>query len=96
MVGAECKILDRDVGFQSVPSTVKIPLPESGKVEDGFAQGFTGNGAGMYTDSADHFLPLDDAYFLSELGGLNGGLLTGRPRPDNQQVVLSHQDLKEK
>jgi len=42
----------------------------------------------MDTDAADHLLSFDDADVLSELGGLNGGLLTGRARADDQKVIF--------
>ena len=47
----------------------------------------------MDANAADHLLPLDDADVFPELGGLNGGLLTGRPGADDQKVVVRHEDL---
>lgn len=92
MVGAEGEILDGDVGFHPVAGAVQIALSEAGQIQDGFAQGFAGNGAGIDADPADHLLALDDPDFLSELGGLYGGFLPGRPCADDQEVVVSHQD----
>src|SRR6476646_11568142 len=93
VVGAEGEVLDRDVGFHTIAGAVEIALSEAGQVEDGLAQGFAGNGAGMDANAADHLLPLDDADVFSELGGLNGGLLTGRPRANDQKVVVPHEHL---
>jgi hypothetical protein len=47
----------------------------------------------MDADAADHLLALNDADVLSEFGGLNGGLLTGRPRADDQKVIVRHENL---
>src|SRR6478609_7482280 len=93
VVGAEGEVLDRDVGFHTIAGAVEIALSEAGQVEDGLAQGFAGNGAGMDANAADHLLPLDDANVFSELGGLNRRLLTGRPRANDQKVVVRHEDL---
>src|SRR4026207_201088 len=93
VVGAEGEVFNRNVGFHPIPGAIEIALSEAGQVQDSLAQGFTGNGSGMDTDATDHLLSLDDADVLSELGGLNGGLLTGRARADDQKVIVRHEDL---
>ena len=91
VIGAEGEVFDRDRLFQTIAGSVQIALAESGEVEHRFAEGFAGDGAGIDADAADDCFALDDADVLAELGGLDGGLLAGGPRADDEKIVMSHQ-----
>jgi hypothetical protein len=90
VVGAKEKIFDRDRLFQAIFGSVQGALAESREIEDCFAEGFAGDGAGIGTDAADDFFALDDADFLAELGGLDRGLLAGWSTPYDEKIVLGH------
>ena len=66
-------------------------MAEPREIEDGFAEGFAGDGAGVGADAADDLFALDDADFLAQFGGLDGGFLPGGAGPDDQKIVVGHQ-----
>ena len=54
----------------------------------GFAERLGGDGAALDADAADDLLLLDHGDPLAQLGGLDGGALTGGPTPDADEVVV--------
>ena len=91
VVGAKGEIFDRDRLFQAIFGSVQGALAEPREIQDRFAKGFAGDGAGVGTDAADDFFALDDADFLTELGGLDRSLLAGGPCPYDEKIVMGHQ-----
>jgi hypothetical protein len=65
-------------------------LAESREIEDCFAEGFAGDGAGVGGDATDDGFAFDDADFLAELSGLDRGLLAGWSTPYDKKIVWGH------
>ncbi len=86
-VGTEDEVLHGDGFFQRVAAPVERALPQAAEVEDGFAKGFAGNGAGVHAHSTDGAFALDDSHFLAQFGGADGGLLSGGTAAHYHQVV---------
>src|SRR5579871_3456504 len=86
-VGAEDQVLHRNVFFQRVTPAVEGALAQAAQVQDGFAKGLAGNGAGVYANAADGALALDNGDFLAQLRRADGRLLSCRPAADDDQVV---------
>lgn len=70
-------------------SSVSLPMIESGKVENRFAERFAGNSAVVNADAANAGGAIDNRHSLAKLGALDRGLLPGWAGTDNCQVILS-------
>ena len=81
------EVLHRQVLLEGVADAVDVPLAKSREVEHGLPKGFAGNGAGVDRRASDVRGPLDHHGALAQLGGLDGGAVTGGTRPDNRYVV---------
>src|SRR5204862_3750630 len=81
------------LGIELDADAVDVALAESGDVEGRLAQGLGGNHPGVGDrHPTGQLVALDDGDPLAEVGSLDGGLLPGRPRADDDQVVvLDHQ-----
>jgi hypothetical protein len=93
--GAEGKIGHADVFLHAVVGAIDALVLVAGEVQNGFANGFTGDGAGVDGDTADDFEALDQSGAFAELGGLNGCALTGGTRTDDDEIVLFHDGGRE-
>src|SRR6266849_2816098 len=92
------EIVDGEIFFERIVDAVEAALLEPGKIESGFAQGLTGNGAGVDATSAHVLGAFDDGDALAEVRGLSAALFTGRPAADHDQVesvTRSHESLRE-
>src|SRR6185503_1853346 len=95
VVGAKREIFDRDRLFQTIAGSVEVALAEPREIENRFAEGLAGDGAGVGGDAADDGSAFDDADGLTELGGLDRGFLACWPTPYDEKIVLGHQFLEE-
>jgi hypothetical protein len=83
VAAAEGQVFHRDVLFEPVFGSIHGALMKPGEVENGFAERFAGNGAGVDADTPDNLGALDDADFFAEFGGLHRGLLAGGAGADH-------------
>lgn len=88
--GAKAEIGHGDVFLHMVVGTIDTLIFVSGKVKDGFANGFAGDGAGVNGTATDDFEALDESGAFAELGGLDGGALASGTGTDDDEVVLFH------
>ena len=83
------EIRDGDVslgaGFAEQPALVR-----AGEMQHRFAQRLGGDRARVDRRAAEHVLLLDDGDGLSELGGLDRGLLPGGAGADHDAVEMAH------
>jgi hypothetical protein len=77
-----------DLLLDPVARPVQLPLAHPGEVDDGLAQGLRRDGAGVDADPTEHAAAFDDGDRLAELGRGDGGLLSARAGPDDDEVVL--------
>src|SRR5262245_41497789 len=70
-------------------SPISLPMIESGKVENRFAQRFAGNGSVMNANAANAVSAIDNRDSLAKFGALDCGFLPRRTRADNCHVILS-------
>jgi hypothetical protein len=87
-VDPEGEIGDGDRVLQRVVAPVEGPLLNPGKVEDRLPKGLGRNRPRVEADAADHLLAIDDRDALADLGGGDGALLAGRPRADDDEVIV--------
>jgi hypothetical protein len=80
---------DSDCFFQAIDGSVEVALAKAREIEGCFAEGFTGDGAGVSRDATDDSA-FDDPDGLAEFGGLHRGLLAGRSAPYDEKIVLGH------
>jgi hypothetical protein len=64
-------------------------------MQDGFANGFAGDCAGVDGGAADDFELLDEGGAFAELGGLNGSALASRTGTNGDEIVLFHENRRE-
>ena len=76
----------RNVVFDFIGSAVETAFSPAGEIEDGFAQGFTGNGPGMHRDAADTREFLNDQDAFVELRGLDRGAPACRAGANDHQI----------
>src|SRR5262245_7200536 len=70
-------------------SPIGLPMIESGKVENRFAQRFAGDRPMMNANAANAASAIDNRGSLAKLGALDCGLLPSRTGADNCHIVLS-------
>src|SRR5262245_15619538 len=70
-------------------SPIGLPMIESGKVENRFAQRFAGDGSMMNANAANAASAIDNSDSLAKLGALDCGFLPRRTGADNCHIVLS-------
>ncbi len=85
---AEGQVGHGDLFLDPVIHAVESAVVVTGEVQNGFAHGFGGDGAGVDADAADHGKGLDNGHALLHFGGGDGGSLPGRPGTNDDQVVL--------
>jgi hypothetical protein len=85
---AEGQVGHGDLFLDPVVHAVDGAVVVAGEVQDGFAHGLGGDGAGVDADAADDGAGLDDGHALLHLGGGHGGALPGGPGTDDDQVIL--------
>ena len=85
---AEGQVGHGDLFLDPVVHAVDGAVVVAGEVEDGFAHGLGGDGAGVDADAADDGAGLDNGHALFHFGGGHGGALPGRPGTDDDQVIL--------
>ena len=78
MLGAVKQVGHVDVVLDGVAGAIKRTLVDAGEVQDGFADGFGGDGPGVDAHAADAVGAFDDGDGFSEFSGIEGGLLAGR------------------
>src|SRR5687768_13542813 len=83
----ESEVRDGDLVLDRVVAPVEGALPESGEVEDPFAQRLGGDRSGVDADAADHLLAVDDRDPLAELCRRDRALLSRRAGTDHDEVV---------
>jgi len=88
--GAEGEICHGDLFLHAIVDAVDALILIARKMEDGFADGFAGDGAGVDGGATDDFEFLDKTGALAELGRLNGGALAARSGPHHDEIVLFH------
>jgi hypothetical protein len=89
--GAEGKIGHADVFLHAVIGAIDALVLVARKMEDSFADGFAGDGAGVDGDATDDFEAFDERGAFAELGGLNGRALAGRAGANDDEVVRFHE-----
>ena len=85
---AEGKILHRNVVLAAIVVAVESLHGVAGQLEDGFADAFAGNGAGVHADAANHQRAINHGDALAELRGANSALLPRRAAADHDQVKI--------
>jgi hypothetical protein len=60
----------------------------AGEMQNGFAHGFGGNGAGIDACATDNGAGLDHGHAFLHFGSGNGGPLAGRTGTDDNKVIL--------
>ena len=87
-LNAEGQVGHGDLFFDPVVDAVECAVVVAGEVEDGFAHGFGGDGAGVDADASDKGTGLDNDHALLDFGSGHCGALPGRPGADNDQVII--------
>src|SRR5271163_4789770 len=87
-VGPGQQILDCDVLLHRVGGAIKFSRAIAGQLENRLAQSLGRDCAEIDAASANNRFSLDDRDFLVELGALDGGTLTRRPRTDHQEIII--------
>src|SRR5579863_10321019 len=77
-----------DYFFHAIIHAVHGAVVVAGKMEDGFAHGLGGDGAGVDAHAPDHGPAFDHDHALFHLGSGHGGALPGWPGADDDQVIL--------
>ena len=90
---AEGKIGHRDLVFDAIIHAINGAVVVAGKVKHAFAKSFAGDGAGVDADAADKFALLHHGDALAQLGGRNCRSLSGRARPEDEQVKYFHRSF---
>ena len=85
-IGAKDQVLHSDLVFDRITASVKGALTEPAEIQNRFAEGLTGDGAGVHANSADRAFALDYRDLFAHLGGTDGGLLPGGTAADDDQV----------
>ena len=88
VVGAHEQVLHRHAVLGRVGGAVHVVQAPPGEVHGGLAQGLARDGPGVDADPAQGALALADRRPPAELGRLDGRVLPGRPRADDQQVEV--------
>src|SRR5580698_1643990 len=70
--------------------TVEVLGIKAREVQNGFAHGLAGDGAGIYADTADGALLFDDRNSLAGLCALDSGTLASWTRTNHNQIVGLH------
>ena len=90
LLGDVDEVFDGDVAFGAEVFAEEAAFVGAGEVEDGFAEGLGGDGAGVDAGAAEDGIFFDDADGFAELGGLDGGLLAGGAGADDHEIVMFH------
>ena len=85
--GTYHEIAHGNVLLDRIGIAVNVALAEPGQVQHGLSQGFAG-GAGVDVNAAQHGQPFQYRYTLVEFRRLDCSPLAGRPRTDDNQVVV--------
>ncbi len=88
MTRPEDQVRHQDAVLYNVTTAVKRALAKSAEVEDGFAQHFAGDGAGMHADTANGPLAVNDSDFLTQLGSADRAFLAGWAAADYHEIVF--------
>jgi hypothetical protein len=94
--GARGQVTHGDIGFQPIRLTVELALIESGEIENGLAKSFRRDGAGVDAHAAHHVAALDHRRTLAEFGRGDCRLLPGGAGPDDNKVVMIHDDFSQR
>ena len=87
---AKAEIRHRDLFLHAVVDAVDALVVETGKMQDGFADGLAGDRAGVDRRAADDFEFLDERHALAVLHGLNGRALSRGTGAEDDEVVTFH------
>lgn len=88
LVGALDKIVGLNGFLGAKMIAVITALAVACKVDNGFAQGFAGDCAGIQAGPARKGVVVDDCNFGAELCRANGGLLSRWAGTDDNQIVI--------
>src|SRR5882724_11407296 len=92
------EVVDGEIFLERIVNAIEAALLEPGKIESGFAQGLTGNGAGVDATSAHVLGAFDDGNAPTEVGSLSAAFFTGRAAANHDEVeciARSHESLRE-
>jgi len=81
------QIIHGDLVLDRIAIAIDSPLAQAGQVQNGLADRFGGNGAGVDADAADPVGAIDQGHALAMLGGIQRRLLPGRTGADNNEIV---------
>src|SRR5262249_18022597 len=84
------QVVNRHGARDAVRVAVDRPLCEAGQIQDRGPSGLRRDRAAVGADAAERLVALDQRDAASELRTLDGGLLPGRARSDDEQVVARH------
>ena len=86
----KAEICHGDLIFGVIVGAVEALLVEAGKMENGFAHGFAGDGAGVGADAADGRLFFNEGNAFASFYCLNGGALPARTGTNHNQFIRLH------
>ena len=84
------QIADRDMPLHAVAAAEEASAVGTGQVQDRFAKGLGGDRPRVHRRAIDDVSLFDDDDPLAQLRRLDGGLLPGRPGPDDGQIEVLH------
>ncbi len=90
VLGDVDEVFEGDIAFDAEVVTEEGAFVGAGEVEDGFAEGFGGDGAGVDAGSAEDGVAFNDADGFFEFGGLDGGFLSSGAGADDSEIVVFH------
>ena len=84
---AQAEILDGDLLLHAIAGAVGLALRHPREVDDRLAERLRGDRPPVDRDPAE-LAALDEGHAVAQLRGLDRGLLTGRPGPDDEELVV--------
>ena len=88
VVGAEEQVVDGDVLLDGIRRAVDAADLVAGEVDDGFAEGLAGDGAGVDACAADGGAAFGDGDAFVQAAGLDGGADAAGAGTNHEEVIV--------